>query len=164
MQSEDGSPTMVQTAWALAALGYLPFFVALVVLAMTSQESDDYPAYMGHTTLYGSIILTFLGGVRWGLAISPVARPSPLTLVASILPSVAAFVLTIIAYGSKSAVPMGILAGMFALHGIWDQSAARNGTLPGWFGKLRLVLTILVTLTLAASFVVAFNHMLHYQF
>jgi hypothetical protein len=32
----------------------------------------------------------------------------------------------------------------FVLQGIWDVVSARNGSLPGWFGRLRLTITAIV--------------------
>jgi hypothetical protein len=152
MDRNDASPAMmVRTAWTLAALGYLPFLLGAFLLFTSSPDSASFDSYVLLTALYGSIILTFLGGIRWGHAIAAGGGGSPGTLVGSIVPSFGAFFATAAAADFPSSLPFAALAVFFAVHGVWDLMATRKGLLPQWFGKLRLALTLAVTATLAAA-------------
>ncbi len=157
MQQELASRALVRSAWLLAGLGYLPFLAGLLALAGATPdllgEREAFPL----TVLYGSIILTFLGGIRWGVAVAHPASALPGTLAASILPSLAGFALTGWAAVATSAAPLGILAILFMMLGVWDHTAAGRGILPGWFARLRRVLTVAVSLTLALSYAFAFD-------
>ena len=61
------------SAW-LGGLGAVPF----VILAATQLGLDGQPRAVVIQALlsYGSVILSFLGGIHWGMAIAPRATPA----------------------------------------------------------------------------------------
>ena len=88
---------------------------------------------------YGAVILSFLGGVRWGVELfdeAALARWTPLGL--SVLPS-------LVAWAALLAPPAPMLAllaaGLVAQYAL-DRTAVRAGVLPVWYGRLRTVLTV----------------------
>ncbi len=83
--------------------------------------------------LYGALILSFLGGARWGLA---VGRPEPDAEIVSLamLPTLAGLALLLAPY----AVRLPGLAAALALHWLWD---VRSANLPAWYPRLRSMLT-----------------------
>ena len=87
---------------------------------------------------YGAVILSFLGGVRWGNMLFDQAslhRWLPLTL--SVLPSLIAWPSLLL-----SPIPMlALLAAGFTLQYAFDVAAVKRGELPEWFGRLRLILS-----------------------
>ena len=88
---------------------------------------------------YGAVILSFLGGVRWGVELfdpNALARWTPLGL--SVLPS-------LVAWAALLAPPAPMLfllaAGLAAQYAL-DRAAVADGTLPAWYGRLRTILTL----------------------
>jgi hypothetical protein len=85
---------------------------------------------------YGAVILSFLGGVRWGLAIIEPNHAdlfSPLCI--SVLPSLLGWLALLI---SDSAGLLLLALGFFALL----LADLRLPTAPPWYGTLRLPLSV----------------------
>ncbi|MEO1744902.1 MAG: DUF3429 domain-containing protein [Pseudomonadota bacterium] len=154
----------------LALGGYIPFGGLTLLIALSGNGSGptpDFATAMGQamalasrdmfTTLllgYAAIILSFLGGIRWGVAMGDEAAKGRIeTLALSVLPSLWAWVAAFI--GGPTAFLM-FAVGFLAM-GWWDNKLVASGGAPAWFGTLRMILTGLVTITmLIASFVVRF--------
>lgn len=87
---------------------------------------------------YGAVILSFLGGVRWGNLLSDkdsLNRWTPLTL--SVAPSLIAWPALLLA-----PIPqLALLCAGFTLQYALDVSAGQRGEIPPWFLRLRLILT-----------------------
>ena len=119
---------------AYGLLGLIPFLAAPAVALI-------WPAWAGLAALlqglYAALILSFLGGARWGLAIS---RPavSPLTISLSMAPTLAAFAIVAL-LGHAPRLALWSLALALTLHWTWD---ARARGVPSWFARLRTILTI----------------------
>lgn len=122
----------------LGLLGLLPFYGAAV---LAHQPLPVGPAARIGFVVYAAVILSFLGGVRWGLEIArDGGAPSPRRLVLSVLPSL---------YGWACAVGTlawdmslsGFIASGFVFQFLWDRAAAREGLAPAWYGPLRSILT-----------------------
>jgi hypothetical protein len=96
--------------------------------------------------LYAAVILSFLGGARWGRAVSETA-PDPRLIALSMAPSVAAWGLVLLPAG-HSGLQLAGLAGALVLHLLWD---LRSKGLPGWYPRLRLILTAGAVAGLAAG-------------
>jgi hypothetical protein len=99
---------------------------------------------------YGAIILSFLGGIRWGTAIGPYdTRRQGLELLASVLGSLAGLGALFI-----PPVPaLTLLIAGFLTQALWDVTSVEAGRLPGWFGKLRMLLTAGAVISLIATLV-----------
>ncbi|ORE90163.1 DUF3429 domain-containing protein [Aurantimonas sp. 22II-16-19i] len=141
-----------RTAWALALFGLVPFVVMAGLLAYAGREFIAFPMLVLAFSGYSATILAFLGGIRWGYALSP-GHQAIGTLVLSVLPSLFGWALLFV---PSPWVFAGFAAG-FALTGVWDGIAARRGALPGWFGRLRLVLAASVTLCQIVAFLATWN-------
>lgn len=132
---------MIATAWFLAGLGAVPF----VVMALASIVSPEFAAaqlggdvaFLG----YGAVILSFMGGVRWGRALSleDPARAAE-QMILSVAPSLVAWLALLV---DRPWSLLLLMAG-FALQAIWDVKSARNGLLPRWFGRVRLTISAIV--------------------
>ena len=99
---------------------------------------------------YGAIILSFLGGIRWGTAIGPYdgGRMS-FEFSASVLGSLAGLAAVFL-----PPVPaLTLLVAGFLLQSLWDVNSVESGRLPGWFGKLRMVLTAGAVISLIGALV-----------
>jgi hypothetical protein len=132
-------------AW-LGALGALPF----IGLAGAAPFLESAPRiFVVHAlAAYGAVILSFLGGVHWGLAIGSQSHADHQALrtrlSVSVIPSLAAWVALL--FTEKTGLL--ILAAAIAVM-LWvDIRATRDGNAPRWYPKLRIPLTAVVVLVL----------------
>jgi len=118
------------TAWGLALAGLIPFVGCAV---MVVAGAGDREVWLGPLIAYAAVILSFLGGARWGRALAePV--PDASTLILSNLPAVAAW-LTFLPQVPDTLQVGVLIAGLVAML-IWDWQSA-----PGWYRALRLTAT-----------------------
>jgi hypothetical protein len=128
-------------AWGLA--GLIPF----LGLPMLSLAAPDLSGWGDRALgLYAAVILSFLGGARWGQAVVDPER-NPQTLAFSMAPSIAAWGLVLLP-ARHSDLQLAGLAGALVLHLFWD---LRSQGLPGWYPRLRLILTAGAVTGLAAG-------------
>lgn len=131
-----------EAAW-LGGLGAVPFVaLSAAVWLMAEHSALALVALRG----YGAVILSFLGGVHWGLAMrraSPGFRPLALSVVPSLLgwlglllPPQPGLVLLTVAIIAMLAV---------------DVSLSQRGIAPPWYRSLRIPLSIIVSICLAAG-------------
>ena len=133
----EGKDHVKTTAFALGLAGLIPFFAAAFLALFHAPDSLPLDVrFMG--LAYGAIILSFLGGIRWGMAISPMTRVDRARdLAASVLPSLLGW----IALFLPLSLGLGALIVGFALQYAWDYQSWRRGHLSGWFHTLRLILS-----------------------
>lgn len=113
-------------AWGIQTLG--PRFVAPFILLN-----------------YGQIILAFMSGVLWGFATKAEGEQAAIGYALSTLPALWVF-FTVSAGPSSSSIYL--IAGFIALLGL-DYTFARQGLAPGWWMRLRLLLTLIVVACLS---------------
>jgi hypothetical protein len=127
----DAAPPVV-LAWGL--LGILPFWSATTASLLA-------PALTGVAAvleaLYAALILSFLGGARWGLAVRD-AAPDPAVVALSMTPTLAGFVVLVLTHGQMR-LQLFALAALLALNWAWDVTAKG---LPPWYARLRSLLTL----------------------
>ncbi|MCB8835981.1 DUF3429 domain-containing protein [Aurantimonas sp. VKM B-3413] len=138
---------LTRTAWTLGLAGLTPFVLMAAVLAWAGRDFIAFGQLVLGLSGYSAAILSFLGGIRWGFALSP-QHQRRRVLVVSVLSSLAGWILLFV----PSPWAFAGFAAAFALQGAWDAASARSGHLPGWFGRLRLVLTVVVVLCQLAAF------------
>ena len=143
MDSDTNIPPIA--AW-LGGLGALPF----IGLAGAAPYLVSAPRmFVVHALVaYGATILSFLGGVHWGLAIvsrSNANDPALRTrLVVSVIPSLAAWVALLFPETTGLLMLAAAIAAM-----LWvDLRATRLGHAPQWYPKLRIPLTCVVVAAL----------------
>lgn len=128
--------------------GALPFAAGLLLMYLGVshvQRTLGFDLFV----YYGAVILSFLGGVRWGAALS---RPHWKSLGMAVAPSL----LAVMALLLDRELALKILTGGFLLVGIFDGLRRTETTWPGWFKQLRSRLTVaVVTLHLLAIFLAA---------
>jgi hypothetical protein len=86
--------------------------------------------------LYGGLILSFLGGARWGFA-NAHPPPAPRVVSISMVPTLAALALLAAPADWRRSQLIGLAAAL-ALHWLWDLRATG---LPAWYARLRTMLT-----------------------
>jgi Protein of unknown function (DUF3429) len=128
--------------WVLGLAGLIPFFAALVGGQLAPAPFDGVCVTI--LFAYGAIILSFLGGTRWGFEVG--ARPEGpgfFTLLFSVIPSLLAVIAAISQYQAPL-VGLGILIAGFIIMWIWDYATSGGSTRrwPLWYRPLRTVLTL----------------------
>ena len=141
------------SAKVLGFAGLIPF-VGCMLAALLAGETLR-PLALQALMAYAAVILSFLGGVHWGLAIAVPRRwdsdesLTSVRLAFSIVPSLIAW----------AALLMPLRFGMLvtslaiALVLMLDQKAVREGTCPVWYLSLRLALSFgaVISLVVGAS-------------
>jgi hypothetical protein len=126
----------------LGLLGAVPFLIGAAGLWM--PQINQLPI-LGATLLYGAVILSFLGGIRWGTAIGPYgATRQALEFSGSVLPAIAAWLALLM----PPPAGLSLLIIGFLMQALWDVITVEEGRLPLWFGKLRMILTSIVVISL----------------
>ncbi|WP_089658755.1 DUF3429 domain-containing protein [Franzmannia pantelleriensis] len=132
-------PTRLTTR--LGAAGLLPF---AMTLTMAWVAPSDWQAWAVSAFLfYSAVILSFLGGVQWGVAMSldaPEDAAFAARMLRSMLPSLIAWPALLL---SDLAATVILLAGYLLIHAYESQPVSR-ARLPGWYRSLRRSLTLCV--------------------
>lgn len=134
-------------AWTLALAGFLPFLLTAGGLLLLGKTNALHPVLADAFRTYGAVILSFLGGIRWGLALN--GKPVPAAdLAFSVIPAIAAWISLFLA----PAVSVAVLLLGFCAQGAWDSLSIHAGMAPAWFAKLRITLTLMVALAHGIAF------------
>ncbi|MFN4143830.1 DUF3429 domain-containing protein [Aestuariivirga sp.] len=147
MSGQQASSTIPAVAFLLGLAGLIPFAAGALSLWLPLPVLTPELG-IKLVISYGAIILSFLGGIRWGTAIGPYdSRRQGLEFSASVLGSLAGLAAVFIPH-----VPaLTLLIAGFLMQGLWDVTSVEAGRLPSWFGKLRMLLTAGVVVSLTAA-------------
>ena len=120
---------------ALGLGGLIPFWGLALALLLRGAFGLHPAALDFALATYAAIIISFLGGIRWGLAVR--AEDIGGNYAISVVPSLVAWALLAAPEPWRLAL-LGITA--LAL-GPFDLGLVRSGLAPQWFGRLRLILS-----------------------
>ncbi len=126
-----------RTAFILGLAGALPFVVLAALLWW--QADGEHALALTALTGYGAIILSFLGGIHWGLALRN-ADADPRDFIISVIPSLLAWVALLLPAIPALTILAACFLGQLALD--WRLRLA------AWFLLLRGLLTTIVVLSL----------------
>lgn len=138
---------------ALGLAGLIPFVwgtLSLFIPALQEFGSAAFGArFVGPyvQVFYGAIILAFMSGVLWGFATKSSGREAVIGYGLSVLPALWAFFTT---GGGHSSAALGLIIGYIGLLGIETWFVQRT-LAPGWWMRLRLILSAVVITCLAAT-------------
>jgi len=146
----------IARAWILSLAGFIPFAGLSVFIFINNETHPMFSLSVDMFKIWSAIILSFLGGIRWGVAITGVPSDEEFTegqyprgayqLLSSVVPSI--FALFALLLPSIQCVI--VLMICFCIQGIWDSFSSMNGQLPKWMGSIRITLTVLVVAAHAA--------------
>jgi len=144
--------TIPRPALVLSAIGVAPFVVAAAVVWLAPRQWASLAIIS--ELAYGALVLSYLGGVRWGLAIAgygardEAAGAGWARLSWSFVPPIIAWpTLFVLPPAPAVAVQIATFVGLYFA----DNWASRGGTAPAWYGPLRQPLSVIVVLSLGAS-------------
>ena len=126
---------------ALTLAGLLPFFGGAGAVVWLGDDIARQAAAGLILIAYAAVILSFLGGVRWGVEMASRApRPRWSVLTGSVLGALAGWGLVLQpVLGGGAGTPFLPMAALLTVHWAWDLSA--RCTLPPWYDGLRTVAT-----------------------
>ncbi len=140
------SPLPPTVAW-LGYGGLIPF----VVLAAVAVVGGDYAGFCSYALIaYGAVILSFVGAVHWGIALTRTDLSDHHRNAAwgwSVVPALLAWVALLIAPVAAAVV---LVVGFVAQY-LQDRRLARRSSVPAWYLPLRLRLTGVACACLAAG-------------
>ena len=122
----------------LMVAGLIPFGWALAYAAFANPERLQIGAVIFE--LYAAVILSFLGGMRWGRAIA--RGEAAWTLVEAVVPAVLAFTALLL-------IPVATILGVAATglgFAIWMLRDVRDAAWPAGFRRQRAIVSVIVLL------------------
>lgn len=133
---------------ALGAAGLIPFVGLAAGIATGLDLGWGADALARALALYGALILSFLGGVRWGIAVvteeQDAARRGYLI---AVVPSLLAWATFLLAPGAQ----LWVLCALHVVLGLLDYGLVCREEAPEWFGRLRLGLSGVAALSLGIA-------------
>ena len=132
---ESESSRVPAAAGFLGALGAIPFIGCAI--AATYLEGVQRAEVIFALNAYGAAILSFLGGIQWGLAIA-VGGGNLRRLGVSVVPSLIGWAALLLPTGPGAIV----MAAGFVCVLLIDIRASRIQQAPSWYPKLRWPLTV----------------------
>jgi len=137
-----------QTALSLGLAGLIPFFATALACWIFDDELQAQAQFA--LGAYGAVILSFLGGVKWGVLLNDktkLKKWGPIVL--SVVPSIIGwFALLLPAFAT-----LAVLAAMMVLQYYFDIESVKEKKLPPWYGRLRTILTTGAVISLLAGLV-----------
>ena len=128
---------------ALTIGGLMPFVGgALACWALTGDVARQAAAYLTLLT-YGAVVLSVLGGVRWGAEMSEAMLPPPRwgVMSLSVLGALTGWLLVLYyVLGSPSPHVFLVMAAAFAAHWLWDVMSRK--AVPAWYEGLRTIASV----------------------
>ncbi len=151
MESDDGGRTQTRrvpraASW-LGALGLMPFVALSLACAVIDGPGKNEALFA--LAAYGAVILSFLGGVHWGLALAGSGaaqngRELFRRLTYSVLPALIGWVALLL----PTPANLLTLSVAFLILLAYDFVASRANRAPAWYPTLRWPLTLIVTAAL----------------
>lgn len=137
-------------AWILALMGAVPFLLSTAALFVTDASSVRVPAITALVT-YSAVILSFLGGIEWGLALCDEHGTESTRVIALGLSTVSSLAAWAVLWLPSPTWQVGAALGLFVA--VWgaDEWMAGRGLLPTWFVDLRTAVSAIVAAILAVA-------------
>jgi Protein of unknown function (DUF3429) len=137
-------------AWFLAFAGAVPFLLATGALFVSDASGVRVPAITALVT-YSAVILSFLAGIEWGLAIRDESGTESTRAIALGLSSVSSLAAWAVLWLPSPTWQVASALALFVAAWGADQWMASRGLLPTWFVDLRTAVSALVAAILVVA-------------
>jgi hypothetical protein len=131
-------------AWVLGLAGAVPF-VATSAGYCLGPSTVRGPMSLA-LLAYAGVILSFLGGARWGMELVRHSPPRAVVLFPSVVPSLIAWALLVGAAWVPLKWQLVGFIGAYLAQWLWDNSSPET---PEWYAPLRTVLTLIAGVSMA---------------
>ena len=145
----DAEAKLARTGRMLALIGFVPFAVLALWLYGIAPGHPWRQGTILLLTTYGAVVLSFLGGIRWGLALFVREGHRERDIILSIVPPLTGWIAVIV----PPPLTFVFLAVAFAAQGAWDSLTLTPEAVPSWYRRVRIQLTLLVVAALVVAFV-----------
>lgn len=145
--AEENAVALPRTVAWLGYGGLLPF---LALMPASLLDRHHGAVWSDALYAYGAIILSFIGALHWGLAMSLPElseRQRSACFVWSVVPALIAW--PAVLFSPPLAAPLLVFG--FIAHYLQDRRLARQARLPGWYLPLRLRLSSVAVVCLVAG-------------
>ncbi|TQE99403.1 MAG: DUF3429 domain-containing protein [Spiribacter salinus] len=139
MKTRSAEQTAAFHARLAGYAGLIPFVIPLLVVWFGPGHAE---AAIAVQHAYAALILSFLGGIYWGLAL---LRCMPRWFWLSVLPPLWAWPALLLVPSTLGTL---MLASGFALMVLLDTAARRGEIIRTWFFRLRVTLSTVAVMTL----------------
>ena len=130
-----------KTAKSLGYAGLIPFIIFSIGSWFQLPMISDSTYIL---TAYAAIILSFMGAIHWGIAMSRSEDQNSKYFIASVIPGLSAWLALLLP--QRYAITL-LMIGFIALI-IYDWSVEKPQRLPGWYIPMRNRLTLVVVMCL----------------
>jgi hypothetical protein len=159
---DDDAPKMSpleERATILAYAGLVPFFATALIIWLTPNvfTANFASLVVPWTMYYAAIILSFMGGVRWGLAMLDDKKVSEYVTLGQLTNSVIPALVGWIALMPGNLIPfvtpgwsiryLLVLAAFLYLMEV-DTRSSRDGFAPAWYGPMRRKITFFLAMAM----------------
>ncbi len=132
------SPRGRRTSWLLSIIAFSPMAILAAFIFLTDRSNATFLPLLDAFKTASAITLSFLGGIRWGMALRQHAL-KPLVLAASVIPAAIGWASLFL----PGPAAIGILLLAISAMGAWDSFALNSQNSPPWFAKIRTTMTLL---------------------
>jgi hypothetical protein len=149
-RQQGESSQIPRSALLLGLAGLVPFVLLLIALAMDADERLGLPygTLRDGLKFYGAVIVSFLGGIRWGIGMHRENLKEAASFFGmSVVPPLLAWGSLLISHPFD----LIVLISTVLITGGADIALVGQGGAPAWYGKLRAVLTGAVIVCLVAA-------------
>jgi Protein of unknown function (DUF3429) len=139
------------TAWArwLTFAGAIPLIAGSAAMWLAPNQYRSFAVNV--LTVYAAVILSFLGGIQWGMAVSLIdsaPKSARNIFLLSVVPSLLAWGMLLLPE-PRSRILVAIV--LFAFVWVIDALLNVQKLIPQWFFKLRSTITVIVIACLAVA-------------
>lgn len=138
-----GKETLAKT---LGYAGLIPFVIfsvgCWIPLPYVTNAADILIAY-------GAIILSFMGAIHWGIALSDAVEEQGQYLVASVTPALLGWLSLLLPQTWALIILLAGFVGLF----VYDRAVEQAQSLPTWYLPMRLNLTVVVAICLLSALI-----------
>ncbi len=128
-----------RVVWLLSLAMLMPLLIFAVMLAFVGNGNPVFPSLLDGFKMTSAIILSFLGGIRWGNEIRNHTL-KPAILAGAMVPALIGWT-SLLLLGPAA---IGMLLIAVCSMGVWDSFYWHGKTRTRWHAEVRMVMTLII--------------------